>query len=124
MSCQSINIDRITKQIITPGRPSGVITLRYSTLINTPKKIQIEKIVNQDTPQEKLDFFSTNTENGVAFNNKAFLEKGSYLIQISTPYEEFLKNTSEILIFYIIDQKGKQLVLEGTSVMGEKVRMK
>ena len=124
MSCQSINIDRITKQIITPGRPSGVITLRYSTLINTPKKIQIEKIVKQDTPQEKLDFFSTNTETGVTFNNTTFLEKGSYLIQISTPYEETLKNTSEILVFYIIDQNGKQLVLEGTSVMGEKVRMK
>ncbi|GER58002.1 hypothetical protein [Patiriisocius marinus] len=124
MSCKTVQIDTVHKQIITPGRPSGVIYIKYIARLSTSEKIKIDKIVFENALDESLKFHSVNLDSAISLTSAVSLDVGKYQIEITTPYNEFLKSSSEILMFYITRENEEPIILKKKSQRIETLRMK
>ena len=80
MSCKTVQIDTVHKQVITPGRPSGVIYIKYLAHLSTSKKIKIDKIVFVNAPNEALKFYSVNLDSATSLTSAVSLDVGKYQI--------------------------------------------
>ena len=123
-NCKSVEISTIQKQLITPGVPSGVILLQYNTTLTASKEFTIKSLSIKNSEYNNVEIVISRLPGGTLVSKNSILEKGTYYLHTSSPFVPELEKTTEILQLNIQTEDGKNLILEGKSVLGKTLRMR
>ncbi len=123
-SCKSINIDAVTKQVVTPGIKSGVMKIKYTAKFTVDVKSVIKSIKLENQNNENLEFYIIDLSNGKLIDRNKYIDKGHYFIEATIPYVNDSKKIVDMLVFTINTSSDKEIIIKKQTNLKENLLMK
>lgn len=108
LSCKSVELSRVKKQVVNPGQPTQSIMIEYGAKLTTDKALILQSISVSNWNEKIIDFVITDLETGVLKRNNEILSKGNYYVSFKLAYNTELAKSEDTVNFNVMIKNKKK----------------
>lgn len=103
--CKEFELINASRQLTTPGREPGVVTVKYTVWVSVLVPTIIEGVSVTSFASKGLSFVTFEADSGIIQEPFSVLSQGKYILTFSIPYSEGIMKSVDVITLSIVENR-------------------